>query len=227
MEPLTLPDISFRLLTSTDVEAALTVHEMAAGRLTNDMVRRESRDDLCQQINDGFVIGAVAKEDGALVAYGALAVLAESTGELAELLELDDRDRSRFCVLDGVAVLPEWQRRGVHELLIRERLCYARDLARDLVGVTVSPRNTRSLQNLLASNFRIARGGMLYGGFERLVLLRDMRWMQNQFVGVQTAIADNFKQSLDAIRKGLFGFSLTWNDHGEAVIQYGRERQPG
>ncbi len=226
MEPPTLPDVSFRLLTSTDVEAALTVHEMAAGRLTNDMVRRESRDDLSQQINDGFVIGAVAK-DGALVAYGALAVLAESTGELAKLLELDDLDRPRFCVLDGVAVLPEWQRRGVHALLIRERLCYALDLARDLVGVTVSPRNTRSLQNLLASNFRIARGGMFYGGFERLVLLRDMKWMQNQFVGVQTAIADNFKQSLDAIRKGLFGFSLTWNDHGEAVIQYGRERQSG
>jgi GNAT superfamily N-acetyltransferase len=223
---VTIPGMSFRLLSSTDVESALAIHESAAGRLTNDMVRRESRDDLRRQIDDGFVIGALT-DDSALIAYATLSVLPEANGELAKLLDLDDGECSRFCVLDGVAVLPAWQRKGVHELLIRERLCYARDLGRDLIGVTVSPRNTRSLQNLLASGFRIARGAMLYGGFERLILVRDMRWMPLQIVGVQSAIADNFKQSLDAIRKGLFGFSLTWNDHGEAIIQYGREQQPG
>jgi len=226
MEIASIPGLSFRLLSSADVDLALAIHESAAGRLTNDIVRRESREDIQKQIDDGFVVGAISGE-GVLAAYAVLSVLREETDDLSTVLDLDDRERSRFCVLDGVAVLPEWQRKGVHELLIRERLCYARDLGRDLIGVTVSPRNTRSLQNLLSSGFRIARGAMLYGGFERLILVRDMRWMPLPFVGVQSAIADNFKQSLDAIRKGLFGFSLTWNDHGEAVIQYGREQQPG
>ncbi len=215
------PALTFRPLRSADAEAAFAVHHAATHRLTNDIVRRESREFICGQIGDGFVLGGFA-ESGSLVAYGALMVAVDETDKIADMLELDVANRARFCLLDGTAVHPDWQRRGIHKAMIAARLDHARNLGQDLVGVTVSPRNMKSFKNLLNAGFCIEQAGLLYGGYERLILLRDLRGVLPSFVRSASVLAENFAQHRDAIKTGLAGFELSLSDQGLAIIQYGR-----
>lgn len=215
------PSLKFRILLEADAKDAFAVHCSAADQLTNHVVRRESLEFITDQVNYEFMIGAFP-ESGGLVAYGGLVVSARGGGKIADALDLDPESRLRFCLLDGVAIHPDWQQRGIHGELITKRLCYARDLGKNLVGVTVSPRNTRSLKNLLDAGFRIRRAEYLYGGYERLILMRDLICEAQSYAGIRSVLAEDFVQNLAAIREGLSGFKLFWNEENKAMIHYGR-----
>ncbi len=211
---------SLRLLTEADAESAFDVHCTATCSLNHDVVRLETLEFIREQINDGFMVGAFGRHQ-TLIAYGVLTTSTDPAGKVANILRLDPLRRARFCLLDGVAVHPEWQRCGIHDALIAERLCYARDLGRDIVGVTVSPRNPKSLKNLLQSGFRIVEAALLYGGYQRLILVRDSGFQMTELKSTRLVVADQFELSVDAIRSGLCGFELTSNAKGQAVIHYG------
>ena len=213
--------IFFRLLLESDAEAAFAVHCAATIQLSNDIVRRENLDFIREQINDGFVVGGFTK-DGALVAYAALIVSNVAIDKIADLLELESSSRKRFCLLDGVAVQPDWQLRGIHHSLIAERLCYARNLGKDMIGVTVSPRNQKSLKNLLSTGFIVVQATLLYGGHERLILVRNLGSNPEiEDSHIKTVALECFDENLGAIRSGLCGFNLSWDERGQAIMHYG------
>jgi len=214
-----------RLLLEADADAAFAVHCAATCQLQNDIVRRESLEFIRDQINYGFVIGGFSA-DGQLVAYAALAVENSATSKISDLLKLDTESRKNFCLLDGVAVHPAWQSRGMHHALITERLCYARDLGKDIVGVTVSPSNLKSLKNLLASGFLVIQATFLYGGHERLILVRHLGYRAGtRYHRTKTVALKRFDESLEAIRSGLCGFELAWDEQGQAFMHYGTSLQ--
>lgn len=215
----------FRLLLESDAEAAFAVHCAATCHLQNDIVRKESLKFIRDQINDGFVIGGFAA-DGQLVAYAALSVDNSATSKISDLLELDPANRRKLCMLDGVAVQPAWQSRGIHHALIAERLCYARDLGKDIVGATVSPRNLKSIKNLLTSGFLVIQATLLYGGHERLILVRHLgSHAGTGYYRTKTIALNRFDESIEAIRSGLCGFELAWDEQGQAFMHYGTPSQ--
>ena len=223
MSDATRPSVhACRLLLRSDAEAIFAVHCAATRGLPNDMVRRESLEFILEQIDDGFVVG-VFSEAAILVAYGALTVVVEEVDKVANILDLDAASRARFCLLDGGAVHPDWRRRGMHREIIAARLRYAKVLGKDLVGATVSPRNIQTLKNTFNAGFRIMQAELLYGGYERLILVRDLRGGLPRFIGFQSVIAEDFSQHINAIRAGLAGFELLRNDQGQAIVQYGRQ----
>lgn len=213
--------ISCRLLLESDAEAAFAVHCAATSQLSNNIVRKESLEFIREQINDGFVVGGFSGE-GDLVAYAALTVSNSAIHKVADLLEIDPASRKRFCLLDGVAVHPEWQFRGIHHALIAERLCYARHLGRDVIGVTVSPSNLKSLKNLLGTGFLVMQATLLYGGHERLILVQNLgNRPDGGLTRVKAVDLGRFEESLEALRSGLCGFEISWNEQGQAIMHYG------
>jgi GNAT superfamily N-acetyltransferase len=211
----------FRLLLESDAEAAFAVHLAATRLLRNDLVRRESLDFIRDQINDGFVIGGFS-EVGNLIAYAALNISNTAINNIADFLELDPASRKKFCLLDGVAVHPEWQSGGIHHALIAERLCYARDLGRDLVGVTVSHLNLKSLKNLLGNGFLVMHATHLYGGHRRLILIRNLEYnAESVYPLVRTVALGCFVKNAEALKSGLCGFNLSLDKEGNAIMHYG------
>ncbi|MEY4718432.1 MAG: hypothetical protein RL563_1050 [Pseudomonadota bacterium] len=213
--------ISCRLLLGSDAEAAFAVHCAATSHLSNNIVRRESLEFIREQINDGFVVGGFSGE-GDLVAYAVLTVSNSATHKVADLLEIDPASRKRFCLFDGVAVHPKWQFRGIHHALIAERLSYARRLGRDVIGVTVSPRNFKSLKNLLGTGFLVMQATLLYGGYERLILVQNLGSRpEGGLTRVKAVALGRFEESVEALRSGLCGFEISWNEQGQAIMHYG------
>ncbi len=215
-----------RLLLRSDAEAIFAVHCAATRGLTNDMVRNESLEFILTQINDGLVVG-VFSEANILAAYGALTVLGGAVDKVVSALDLDVASRARFSLLDGGAVHPDWQQRGLHEVTLVERLSYAKGLGKDLVGATVSPRNIKILKNLFNAGFCVVRAELLYGGYERLILVRDLRsFARNALTSpssFQSVFVEDFSRHIDALKSGLAGFELSWNAQGKAMIQYAHQ----
>jgi GNAT superfamily N-acetyltransferase len=213
--------ITLRLLVESDAQAAFAIHSAATTRLSSDIVRQDSLHFIREQINDGFVVGGFT-ENKALVAYATLTVSNIAIHKIADLLQLELESRKRFCLLDGVAVHPDWQLRGLHHALIAERLCYARDLGKDIVGVTVSPRNLKSLKSLIDTGFLVVQATLLYGGYERLVLTRNLgNSLGTGYTCVKTVNIERFDECVEAIQSGFCGFKLSWDEQGKVFMNFG------
>lgn len=213
--------ITLRLLDESDAQAAFAVHSAATTGLSGDIVRKDSLNFIREQINDGFVVGGFT-EKKSLVAYAALTASNIAIHNIADLLQLKLEIRKRFCLLDGVAVHPDWQLRGLHHALIAERLCYARDLGKDIIGVTVSPRNLKSLKSLIDMGFLVVQATFLYGGYERLVLTRNPgNSLDTEYICIKPVDIERFDEIVEAIGSGFCGFELSWDEQGKVFMNFG------
>jgi hypothetical protein len=101
-------------------------------------------------------------------------------------------------------------------------MSYARRLGRDVIGVTVSPRNFKSLKNLLGTGFLVMQATLLYGGYERLILVQNLGSRpEGGLTRVKAVALGRFEESVEALRSGLCGFEISWNEQGQAIMHYG------
>jgi hypothetical protein len=203
--------LAWRTMRANEAQAVHALHTHVASLTPAGMVRPDRLEHFERHVAEcGRILGCFA--DGELVAYGVLGLDSPTVDHMAELLNLTARERSRLCVLDGAASLPEWRGRRLHCAGIAERMALGRELGRTLVSATVAPENMRSLRGLLKEGFTVRRYAIVYGGLARLVVQRDLLLPAPQPVEakMQVAAADH-EGHQRALAEGLQGYHC-WQD---------------
>jgi hypothetical protein len=216
-----LVDAQWRMVREDEVQTVLAVHLEALAGMESGLVRPDSLEHFaCHISKDGVIIGAFVNRAG-MVAYGVLGMRSETADHMADILQVDAADRSRFCILDGAASLPAWRGNRLHRDLIRERVKAADTLGRTLLGATVSPSNMTSMRGLLESQFEIRTYGLLYGGLPRLVMQRDLRNENRRWVLQHKVLSTDAVAHQAALAEGLNGFACEEDAQGKWLIHYG------
>jgi hypothetical protein len=217
---------NWRWLQCHEAELAYRVHAEAIVDQSFGLVRP---DDLSHFIahtgTSGAIIGCFTLK-GMMVAYGVLGTNSATHSHLASLLSIEQKDRGRFAILDGVAALPNWRGNGLHRESIRLRRVQALSLGRNLIGATVAPDNILSLRGLLAEQFRVREFAMLYGGMTRLILECDVSVVESQWIHVRSVDLNNQIAHTAALSQGLIGYACSQTDSQIWQLHYGRQNLP-
>jgi hypothetical protein len=215
------PRLEWRLIRQDEAASVHALHARVYACTPSGMVRPDDLEHFEQHAAKlGRILGCYA--DGELVAYGVLGLRSHTVQHLAELLELDAAGRTRLCVLDGAASLPEWRGHKLHCVAIAERSALGRGLGRTLVAATVAPENMRSLRGLLQQGFSVRRYAIVYGGLARLIVQHDLDTPGQQWqLALRVPVADHAGHQR-ALGAGLAGYGC-WQDEQQGWhIEYGQ-----
>jgi hypothetical protein len=213
--------LQWRLAKKADVPRIHEIHCEARSGLPIGMVRGDERSHFEQHTGQQGLILCCTANSEHMIAYGVLGIFSDTTTHLADLLGLDSADRARFAILDGVAALKSWRGLNLHQQAIVQRLHHARLAQRSLIGATVAPANTVSLNGMLKAGFAITDYALIYDGLERLILKRDLHAMQFLWRSVTTIKASDAVAHRRALAQGLQGFACCRTQSGEWQVQYG------
>jgi GNAT superfamily N-acetyltransferase len=164
------------------------------------------------------VLRACLHGGAAMVGYGVLGIDSPMAAHLAGLLAADP---ARFAILDGAAALPEWRGFGLHQAAIGARIAWAAARGRTLIGATVSPHNLRAMHSLFRAGFRIHAYAPMYGGLERLLVLRDTQAPAPQASAALRVAATDCGAHRAALAAGLAGLDLHQDAGGSWSVGYG------
>lgn len=87
---------------------------------------------------------------------------------------------------------------------------------------TVAPSNLPSLRGLLGEGFTIRRCALVYGGLQRLLVLRDLERAAPRWIAARRVRADDYDAHQAALADGLFGFGYVEGEAGAGYVVYGR-----
>ncbi len=215
--------VQWRTLGSGEAGLAYGLHLSATKSMQPGLVRLDDPDHFVRHAGEeGVIVGGFVKNEG-LVAYGVMGVSSRTVDHMAQILRVDDKDRSRFGILDGAAVSPAWRGRGLHRKLIRARLRLASARNYSLIGSTVAPANVASLCGLLEENFRVCAFSELYGGQARLILEYDTLATKPQWALHRKVLSTDITGHQLALDAGLAGFTCSRGNGGAMLIHYGVE----
>lgn len=203
---------------SGDAGAAWAIHTAAITPAPAGLVRPDPLSHFESHTGRDGVILACMHGAGQMVGYGVLGIGSPMAAHLADLL---GADAARFAILDGAAALPEWRGHGLHQAAIVERIAYAAQRGRTLIGATVSPRNLRSLRSMFRAGFTVHAAALMYGGLERLLLSRDTLAVAPQAAPVLRVDAGDFGAHQAALAAGLVGLDLLQEPGGAWRAGYG------
>jgi len=218
-EPVAAATGNFTWRTSDDFASAFAVHRSVMQGAPAGLVRP---DPLCHFENhihrDGCLL-ACMHDAQTMVGYGILGIDSPMATHLADLLGTDP---ALFAILDGAAALPQWRGYGLHQQAIGERIACAAARGRSLIGATVSPSNLRAMHSLFQAGFSIRGYALMYGGLERLLVLRDTLAPApaQQGVAVRVAATDAGAHRA-ALASGLAGLDLFRDAGGHWSVGYG------
>ena len=213
--------LQWRLATKADVNRLHEIHLEALNGLPAGMVRPDDITQFQQHTGrQGLTLCCTANGDH-MIAYGVLGICSSTATHLADLLQLDHTERARFAILDGVAALKSWRGLNLHQESINERLRHAQKAQRTLIGATVAPSNTVSMNGMLKAGFAITDFAMVYDGLERLILKRDLNAAHTDWRTVTTIKAADAVAHRRAMAQGLQGFACSRTQAGEWQVQYG------
>ncbi len=203
---------------TTDAQQVYAIHTNVLARTPPGMVRADSLAHFENHVEmDGLMV-ACHLPDGAMVAYGVLAVASPIVAHVAHLLRASAQ---RLAVLDGAAALPEWRGHCLHQAAIARRIDHAAALGRSMVAATVAPSNLRALRSMLRAGLTIRAYANMYGGLARLVVTHDSMeatraWRHESSV----AVADLASHQI-MLAAGYTGYACNQSDAGEWMIAYG------
>ncbi|WP_334190284.1 hypothetical protein [Noviherbaspirillum sp.] len=216
---------TWRVLRKEEAPVAHAVHIEALSGQAAGLVRPDELSHFMRHMGEeGLLVGCFIA-DGQMVAYGVLGTASKTVSHMAELLEIDEADHSRFCVLDGVAALTAWRGYGMHRESIKERLRHAGQLGHTLVGATVAPGNIPSMRGLFEARFQVKKFSMLYGGLSRLVLKKDLKVAEPDWVLQHRVAATDEPGHQSALKEGLTGFGCSQREDGVWQVHYGIEKR--
>ena len=213
--------LQWRLAGKRDVDRVHQIHREALNGLPPGMVRPDQIFQFERHIGpDGLIVCCTANSEH-MIAYGVLGIRSKTTTHLADLLGLNHAERARFAILDGVAALTSWRGLSLHQESIVQRVNHARAAQRTLIGATVAPSNTISMNSMLKAGFTIVDYGLIYDGLERLILKRDLTAAPAVWRPVTTIKAADALAHRRALAMGLQGYSCSRTKQGEWQVQYG------
>jgi hypothetical protein len=227
-------DLAFRWRITSDSGAVHGLLQRALANQPADWFRSVSPDHFsCYHGDLGRLLGCF-RGDGALVAFGALALDLPVVTDLGSLLGVD---AATLCVLDGSAVEREWRGHRLHEGAIVERLRHAVALGCSHAAATVAPLNRYSLRGLLLMGFELRRFDFVYGGLPRFVLYRPViadliRPHSQEHAGPDQArtwrhpdlslALDDLAAHRAALADGLVGYDCRQTPQGDGLVDYRR-----
>jgi hypothetical protein len=200
--------------------AVYALHCRAIAGMRHDLVRQDDRDQFTAHADGkaGYTIGCFLPGPG-LIGYGVLGLFSDTVDEMADVLQLTAGQRSRFALLDGAAVAPEWRNHRLHHGLIMHRVALAASRRRSLVAVTVAPTNRPSLRALLGAGFCVTAFAFMYEGAARLVMTKDLQAaLPPADTGLDVAL-DDFAGHQAALAAGMRGRSYL-ERAGQPCLRY-------
>ena len=131
---------------------------------TLENIRSYLERDLCIGAWDGDRLGA----------YLILRCCGQSEHNYAAYFDLPKAEWDHWANADSAVVHPDWRGNGLQRRMLEAALPLLRE---DIVGLgaTVSPENTYSLNNALASGFSIVCRREMYGGYDRYLLAKKLK----------------------------------------------------
>jgi hypothetical protein len=204
-----------------DAKEAYVIHLDALQGVANGLVRADNIEHFERHASTDGVMVCCKSALKKMVAYAILGTTSKNADNLAELMGVSHAERSKFAILDGVATRPEWRGFHLHQASITERVWHAKRIQRMLIGATVSPRNYASLRGLLSSGFTIIGYALIYGGLERLLLMRDLSVETVIWRPGQSVVASDVNAHCAALANGLFGYACNESRDGNWCVDYG------
>ncbi len=157
-----------------------------------------------------------------MVAYAILGTHSHNAEHLAGLMDISSAERAKFAILDGVATRPAWRGFHLHQASIMERISHARTIQRTLLAATVSPNNWFSLRGLLEAGFTVSGFAVVYGGLDRLLLMRNLEIDDVVWTPAYSLASDDIAAHEAALASGLLGYACNETGSGQWQVQYGR-----
>jgi len=162
---------SFELLNSGDIDEFLALQDIVYEIIPDKDIFVLTTKAECEDsfVND-FCIGAF--REGRLAGASIMVLNRESERNLGGKLGYDPAE----CVtLDTTFIHPDWRGHGLQRAFIDMRIQKATELGVLFAFATVSPDNQYSLANIRSYGFEVLEKGTFYGGYERLVLIKQLR----------------------------------------------------
>lgn len=170
---------------------------------------------------DGVVLG-LRSATGALAAYAVLGLPGPDDAlNFGADLGLAPAERARVFHLDGTGVRPAWRGRGLQRWLVTERLRLGVAAGRAVALSAVSPRNPRSLANLIAAGLRVVALVEKYGDVRFM-----LHWQAEVLPAWSTAAGPHRRVPLDVapaehralLAAGWHGVTLEPGPGGAALV---------
>lgn len=156
-----------------------------------------------------------------MVAYAILGTNSYNADYLADLMGISSSERAKFAILDGVATRPAWRGFHLHQASITERISHARTIQRTLLAATVSPNNWFSLRGVLEAGFTVNGFAVVYGGLDRLLLMRNLDIDHALWTPAHSVASDDVDAHRAAMDEGLLGYACNKASSGQWRVQYG------
>ena len=159
---------------SDDIDEIMRLQEKLLEELQPDdpSFYPTARQDNLAILNEHAAIGCF--ENSTLVAYLTLLCPDRSADCLGKDLSMPASELPYCATLDTVAVERAFRGNGLQRMLIRQAESIARRKGMRHILATVSPVNTRSLQNFLASGFSIYILKKKYNNLDRFILCKHL-----------------------------------------------------
>lgn len=211
---------SWRL--TDDAAAVHAIHTAVLAQAPVGMVRADPFSHFIDHVDRLGVTIACHLDDGKMIGYGVLGLRSPVVNELADLLGIDAQ---RLCVLDGVAVLPQWRGHGMHQAAIEQRIAHATAVGRMQIVATVSPQNLRALHSLLNSGMLVHGFALMYAGLPRLIVQHALQLARPCFESVVAVRLPDHAAHQAALSEGLIGYACRQDDGENWLLHYGRTSQ--
>jgi ribosomal protein S18 acetylase RimI-like enzyme len=165
-----LAQAEIKPLASSDLGSCVSCQEEVVSTTPSELFVSSTESEIQAYIESGSAIGVFV--EGKLCAYGLLELdltkdhsLKDRLPGLGEALPIQ-----QIAALDTIAVLPSCRGNKLQIAIANHLLKLAWSQGKKAAYTTVSPKNTPSVNNLLALGFEIVTVTLLYGGKERYIM---------------------------------------------------------
>lgn len=212
-----------RFLGDRDLDDMAALNQLVLSHLAHPhILRNEDRAWLDQHIRArGRCIGTFHGET--MVAFTVLSFPRDDPDNLGIDLGLDREQRLRSCHFELTGVHPDYRGNHLHRAMNELRAQFAGAAGYHHLYGTVSPLNPYSLNNHFAAGFMIRKLVKKYGGMDRFIINRDLRFHRGLSGGALAAA--ELRRCLDLcgqrelLEEGYYGVAVSRSDD-DWVVTY-------
>ena len=167
-------DLNIQTASLADVDSIYSImHSVSASMKDPSLYVTDDQDFIRRHVEeDGFTL--IARSGNTPAGFLIVRIPGNAPDNLGIDLGFTHEQLLLSAHMESAAVLPEFQGNHLQKRLISaaETILVSRGYHSALA--TVSPKNPYSLQNMLASGYRIAKTTLKYGGLERHIIIKPL-----------------------------------------------------
>lgn len=164
--------VELRRCTPAEAQAVFELqNEVYAGMTHREWFVPDTLENYARYLREDLCIGAW--QGSRLGAYFVLRCCGTQPDNYAAFLGVPPAEWPQWANADSAVVHPDWQGNGLQRAMLQAALPLLPPQIKTLAA-TICPDNPYSLNNALASGFRVVCRREMYGGFDRYLLRRDL-----------------------------------------------------